>query len=116
VEGPKKIGAAFLSVLIACSALAMAANAWYRLAANNELPIHARHGDGTAEPFSGVYFIGIAFYALVATIGVGAIIALIDQGIGIPIVERHRTRIRRLLAVCATVSLLLPLLLSVARQ
>jgi hypothetical protein len=111
----KKVGGCLLCLLIAGAALSMAVHAWYQLAATGELPIHARRGSGTLEPFTFSYFVGTAFYALVVVIGVGAIIALIDQYIGIPIVEKYRPRIPRILALLAAVSFVLPIVISVAR-
>jgi hypothetical protein len=93
----------------------MTVNAWYQLAITSELPIHARHGEGTLEPFTFSYFVVAAFYALVVVIGVGAIIVLIDQHIGIPIVEKYRSRLLRILALIAAVSFVLPIAISVAQ-
>jgi hypothetical protein len=110
----KKVGGLLLCLLIASAALSMAVNAWYQLAATGDLPIHARHGSGTVEPFTFGYFVGAIFYALVAVIGVGAIIILIDQ-LGIPIVEKYRPRLRRVLGLIAAVSLILPIVISIVR-
>jgi len=109
----KKLGTLLLCLLLASASLSMAVNAWYRLAATGELPIHARRGSGTLEPFTFSYFVVAAFYALVVVIGVCAIIGLIDQCI--PIVEKYRPRIRRILALVAAVSFVVPIVISVAR-
>ena len=111
----KKVGGGLLCLLIATASLSMAANAWYQLAATGKLPIHARHGDGTLDPFTFSYFVLAAFYAIVVDIGVGAIIVLIDQHIGFPIVEKYRPRLRRLFALLTAASLILPIVISVAR-
>jgi hypothetical protein len=112
----KKVGGLLLCLLIASAALSMAVNAWYQLAATGDLPIHARHGSGAVEPFTFGYFVGAIFYALVAVIGVGAIIILIDQHIGIPIVEKYRPRLRRFLGLLAAVSFVLPIVISIVRM
>jgi UDP-N-acetylmuramyl pentapeptide phosphotransferase/UDP-N-acetylglucosamine-1-phosphate transferase len=109
----KKLGGWLLFLLIAGASLSMAVHAWYQLATTGELPIHARRGSGTLEPFTFSYFVGAAFYALVFVIGVTAIIGLIDQYI--PIAEKYRPRIRRILALLAAVSFVLPIAISVAR-
>lgn len=115
IEILKRIGAGLLCLLIAGAALSMAGSAWYELATSGELPIHARHGSGTIEQFTPAYFVLAAFYALVVVVGVGAIIALIDQQIGIAFVEQRRTRIRRSLALLAAVSFLVPIVISIVR-
>jgi hypothetical protein len=79
-------------------------------------PIHARRSKGTVEPFTVVYFVGVTFYALVVIIGVGAIDALIDQHIGIPIVEKYRQRLLRIPALLIAVSFVLPSAVSAARS
>src|SRR5260221_432593 len=97
------VGGSLLCLLIAVASLSMAVDAWYQLAATGKLPIHARRGAGTLEPFTFSYFVLAAFYALVVIIGWGAIIILIDQHIGIPIVEKYRPRLRRILALVAAI-------------
>jgi hypothetical protein len=109
----KKLGGLLLCLLIAGASLSMAVDAWYQLAATGELPIHARRGSGTVEPFTFSYFVVAAFYALVVVIGATAIIGLIDQYI--PIAENYRPRIRRILALLAAVSFVVPIVISVAR-
>ena len=113
MENLKKLGTLLLCLLIASASLSMAVHAWYQLATTGELPIHARHGSGTLEPFTFSYFVVAAFYALVVVIGATAIIGLIDQCI--PIVEKYRPRIRRILALLAAVSFVVPIVISVAR-
>jgi hypothetical protein len=115
VDHLKNLGGGLLCLLIAGASLSMSVDAWYQLAATGELPIHARHGSGTVEPFTFSYFVGAIFYALVVVIGVSAIIFLIDQRIGIPIVEKYRPRLLRILALLAAVSFVLPIVISVAR-
>jgi len=112
----KNVGGCLLCLLIASAALAMTVSAWYQLATTGELPIHTRHGEGTVEPFTIGYFVGVTFYALVVVIGVGAIIVLIDQHIGIQIVEKYRLRLLRILALLAAVNFVLPIAISVARS
>ena len=111
----KKLGGGLLCLLIAGASLSMAVAAWYQFATTGELPIHARHGSGTLQPFTLSYFVVAAFYALVVVIGAGAIIALIDQHIGIPIAEKYRPRLLRFLVLLATVSFVLPIVISMAR-
>src|SRR5882724_4727223 len=74
VRNLKKVGGSLLCLLIAVASLSMAVDAWYQLAATGKLPIHARRGAGTLEPFTFSYFVLAAFYALVVIIGWGAII------------------------------------------
>jgi len=111
----KRIGGGLLCLLIAGASLSMAGSAWYEFATSGELPIHARHGSGTVEQFTPAYFVLAAFYALVVVIGVTMIIVLIDQPIGIPFVEKYRPRIRRILALLAAISFLVPIVISIVR-
>jgi hypothetical protein len=116
VDGLKKVGSGLTFLLIAVAALSMAVNAWYQLAATGELPIHARHGSGTVEEWTFRYFIGVIFYALVAFIGAGSIIGIVDQAIGIPIVKKYGPRLRRFLGLIAVVSLFVPIVISMVRM
>jgi len=63
VENLRRFGGWLLCLLIASASLTMTVDAWYQLAETGELPIHARHGAGTVEPFTFRYFVGAGFYA-----------------------------------------------------
>src|SRR4051794_15860165 len=117
----KKIGAwlggLLIFLLIASAALSITVMGRYQLAVTGELPIHTRHSSGTTvEPFEFRFFVGAAFYALVFVIGVVAVIALIDKYLGIPIVEKYPPRRRRrVFALLAAISFVLPIVISVTR-
>src|SRR5262245_33427612 len=106
----KRVGTCSLCLLIAGAALSNASYAWYQLAVTGKLPIHARHGDGTLAPFTISYFVVSAFYAVAIVIGLGAIVMLIDQCIGIPIIEKVQPRLRRRVAAwIAAISFVVPI-------
>ena len=121
MENLKKFGAwlggLLIFLLIASASLSMTVLGWYQLAVTGELSIHTRRGSGTTvEPFELRFFIGAAFYALGFVIRVVAVIAVIDKYMGIPILEKYPPRLRRrIFALLAAISFVLPIVISVAR-